>query len=282
MGGGGRPGGITTSRREPDAFKTLEKSLHEMSQLVPAAPVPAQGSGMTAARQGAFLGSALSRRVAAQQQQQQRAESSSSPALGEGNQDFPPLLDIYSRTRAAPVAGSRSMVPVVDRIGSNYTPAGKALFLDRNSGRIKWRKQNAIKSKVKKAVKPLLVFKGMVSNAEQKRASASETSGDADDGMVDYVISPRGSRATAAAKAAARQAGGGGGGGDDEEERKEAPSSGNEVPGSTDGARPTTPRRAAMEAVSRRHTMHRKSQVSMLNKEQLQNLQAQKDMQKRL
>ena len=67
---GGRPGGITTSRREPDAFKALEKSLREMSQLVPTAPVPAQGSGMSAARQGANLGSALSGAMPAQQNAQ--------------------------------------------------------------------------------------------------------------------------------------------------------------------------------------------------------------------
>ena len=192
-----------------------------------------------------------------------------SPRLGGANLEMPPLLDMYSRTRAAPVSQSRALVPVVDRIGSNYTPAGKQLYLDRASGIIKWKNRDTLKSTTKGAMKPLSMFKASVARSEEKISASSGASYGENGGMVDYVISPRASRAAAER-----------GDINDEEERKETFSGETEVSGGSNEVRPTTPRRAAMDAVSRRYTLHRKSQISMLNERDLQNLRLAAEMQK--
>jgi dynein heavy chain len=43
---------------------------------------------------------------------------------------FPPILDKFARTLAAPISGMKFNTSVVGRIASNYTPSAKRLYFD--------------------------------------------------------------------------------------------------------------------------------------------------------
>ncbi len=43
---------------------------------------------------------------------------------------FPPILDKFSRTLAAPICGQKFNLSVSSRIGSNYTEEARRLFID--------------------------------------------------------------------------------------------------------------------------------------------------------
>ena len=43
---------------------------------------------------------------------------------------FPPVIDPFSRTLAAPVSSQRHYLSVSHKIGTNYTPSGKGFYID--------------------------------------------------------------------------------------------------------------------------------------------------------
>jgi dynein heavy chain len=43
---------------------------------------------------------------------------------------FPPVIDPFSRTLAAPVSSQRHYLSVCHRIGTNYTPTAKGFYID--------------------------------------------------------------------------------------------------------------------------------------------------------
>ena len=59
---------------------------------------------------------------------------------------FPPIIDKFSRTLATPIASLMSSMSVSARIGSNYHPNAKFLYIDGKKKCIKYKKQK--KSKV--------------------------------------------------------------------------------------------------------------------------------------
>ena len=46
------------------------------------------------------------------------------------NTRFPPVIDPFSRTLAAPVSSQRHYLSVSHRIGTNFTPSGKGFYID--------------------------------------------------------------------------------------------------------------------------------------------------------
>ena len=46
------------------------------------------------------------------------------------NSRFPPVIDAFSRTLAAPVSSQRHYLSVSHRIGTNLTPSGKGFYID--------------------------------------------------------------------------------------------------------------------------------------------------------
>jgi hypothetical protein len=46
------------------------------------------------------------------------------------NSRFPPVIDPFSRTLAAPVSSQRHYLSVSHKIGTNYTPSGKGFYID--------------------------------------------------------------------------------------------------------------------------------------------------------
>ena len=43
---------------------------------------------------------------------------------------YPPVIDIFSRTLAAPISSLKTYIPPSARIASNYTPSAKSLIID--------------------------------------------------------------------------------------------------------------------------------------------------------
>jgi dynein heavy chain len=50
---------------------------------------------------------------------------------------FPPILDKFARTLAAPISGMKYNTSVVGRIASNYTSSAKRLYFDQDSKGVK-------------------------------------------------------------------------------------------------------------------------------------------------
>ena len=46
---------------------------------------------------------------------------------------FPPILDKFARTLAAPISGMKYNSSVVGRVASNYNPGAKRFYFDRES-----------------------------------------------------------------------------------------------------------------------------------------------------
>jgi len=51
---------------------------------------------------------------------------------------FPPVLDVFSRTIAAPISSLKTYVPLTAKIASYYTPSAKTLIIDTESRTIKF------------------------------------------------------------------------------------------------------------------------------------------------
>ena len=54
------------------------------------------------------------------------------------NTKFPPVLDVYSRTRACPMSFNKQHMPVSARIASFYSPAAKRLVIDKDTHSIRY------------------------------------------------------------------------------------------------------------------------------------------------
>jgi dynein heavy chain len=55
---------------------------------------------------------------------------------------FPPVIDPFSRTLAAPISSQRHYFSVCHRIGTNFTPSGKGFFIDTDTRNIKYKDVN--------------------------------------------------------------------------------------------------------------------------------------------
>lgn len=60
---------------------------------------------------------------------------------GAAKSRFPPVIDPFSRTLAAPVISMRHYLSVSHRIGTNYSPASKGYYVDVDHRMIKYKKQ---------------------------------------------------------------------------------------------------------------------------------------------
>ena len=55
---------------------------------------------------------------------------------------FPPVIDPFSRTLAAPVSSQRHYLSVSHRIGTNFTPTGKGFYIDVETRYVKYKDIN--------------------------------------------------------------------------------------------------------------------------------------------
>jgi len=55
---------------------------------------------------------------------------------------FPPVIDPFSRTLAAPVSAQRHYLQVCHRIGTNYTPTAKGFYIDTDVRTAKYKDVN--------------------------------------------------------------------------------------------------------------------------------------------
>lgn len=61
---------------------------------------------------------------------------------GKALKRFPPVIDPFSRTLAAPISSQRHYFSVCHRIGSNYTPTSKGFYVDLEKRMIKYKDIN--------------------------------------------------------------------------------------------------------------------------------------------
>lgn len=52
---------------------------------------------------------------------------------------FPPVIDPFSRTLAAPVSSQRHYLSVSHRIGTNFTASGKGFYIDLETRYVKYK-----------------------------------------------------------------------------------------------------------------------------------------------
>lgn len=55
---------------------------------------------------------------------------------------YPPVIDPFSRTLAAPISSQRHYFSVCHRIGTNFTPSGKGFYIDTDYRSIKYKDVN--------------------------------------------------------------------------------------------------------------------------------------------
>lgn len=55
---------------------------------------------------------------------------------------YPPVIDPFSRTLAAPISSQRHYFSVCHRIGTNFTPSGKGFYIDTDTRTIKYKDVN--------------------------------------------------------------------------------------------------------------------------------------------
>ena len=71
---------------------------------------------------------------------------------------YPPVIDPFSRTLAAPISSERHYFSVCHKIGSNFTPTSKGFFIDTDSRTIKYKNANEGTTKLsivsEKAIEP--------------------------------------------------------------------------------------------------------------------------------
>lgn len=58
------------------------------------------------------------------------------------NSRFPPVIDPFSRTLAAPVSSQRHYLSVSHRIGTNFTPTGKGYYIDVDTRSVRYKNIN--------------------------------------------------------------------------------------------------------------------------------------------
>lgn len=61
---------------------------------------------------------------------------------------FPPVIDPFSRTLAAPISSQRHYFSVCHRIGTNFTPSGKGFYIDTDTRNIKYKDINETGTKL--------------------------------------------------------------------------------------------------------------------------------------
>lgn len=52
---------------------------------------------------------------------------------------FPPVIDPFSRTLAAPVSSQRHYLSVSHKIGTNFTPSGKGFYIDSDTRIVRYK-----------------------------------------------------------------------------------------------------------------------------------------------
>ena len=52
---------------------------------------------------------------------------------------YPPVIDPFSRTLAAPISSERHYFSVCHKIGTNFTPSGKGFYIDSEARVIKFK-----------------------------------------------------------------------------------------------------------------------------------------------
>jgi|APSaa5957512535_1039671.scaffolds.fasta_scaffold115930_1 dynein heavy chain len=55
---------------------------------------------------------------------------------------YPPVIDAFSRTLAAPITSERHYFSVCHKIGTNFSPSAKGFFIDTDNRLIKYKKMN--------------------------------------------------------------------------------------------------------------------------------------------
>ncbi len=55
---------------------------------------------------------------------------------------YPPVIDPFSRTLAAPISSQRHYFSVCHRIGTNFSPSGKGFYIDTDTRNIKYKDVN--------------------------------------------------------------------------------------------------------------------------------------------
>jgi dynein heavy chain len=61
---------------------------------------------------------------------------------------FPPVIDAFSRTLAAPISSERHYFSVSHKIGTNITPTAKGFYIDTTARIIKFKNMSGEKTKL--------------------------------------------------------------------------------------------------------------------------------------
>lgn len=61
---------------------------------------------------------------------------------GKANSRFPPVIDPFSRTLAAPISSQRHYFSVCHRIGTNFTHSAKGFYIDTETRNIRYKDVN--------------------------------------------------------------------------------------------------------------------------------------------
>lgn len=67
---------------------------------------------------------------------------------GKAASRYPPVIDAFSRTLAAPISSERHYFSVCHKIGTNFTPSAKGFFIDTDSRVIKYKAMEGGDSKM--------------------------------------------------------------------------------------------------------------------------------------
>ena len=60
---------------------------------------------------------------------------------GKPTSRYPPVIDAFSRTLAAPITSEKHYFSVCHKIGTNFTPSAKGFFIDTDSRVVKFKAQ---------------------------------------------------------------------------------------------------------------------------------------------
>ena len=61
---------------------------------------------------------------------------------------YPPVIDAFSRTLAAPISSERHYFSVCHKIGTNFTPSAKGFYIDSEARIIKFKSMNEAGTKL--------------------------------------------------------------------------------------------------------------------------------------
>jgi dynein heavy chain len=96
---------------------------------------------------------------------------------------FPPVIDPFSRTLAAPVSSQRHYLSVSHKIGTNYTPTGKGFYIDIETRVVRYKDVNETGAKLN------IVREGEVEPADElEEYEATQNPEEAD---VDRIMARR-------------------------------------------------------------------------------------------